>query len=68
MEWSGNFRIDLELDYQDNLRLIAGMNNYSSTYSLEPGELFETPKFLYLLSHNGKGEASRKLHSWGEKI
>jgi alpha-galactosidase len=67
MEWSGNFRIDLELDYQDNLRLIAGMNNYSSTYSLEPGELFETPKFLYLLSHNGKGEASRKLHSWARK-
>lgn len=67
MEWSGNFRIDLELDFQDNLRIIAGMNNYASTYSLQPNEKFETPKFLYLLSHNGKGEASRKMHSWARE-
>ncbi|WP_200976411.1 alpha-galactosidase [Echinicola sp. 20G] len=66
MEWSGNFKIDLELDYRDNLRLIAGMNNYASSYKLEKGEIFETPKFLHLLSHNGKGEASRKLHSWAK--
>jgi alpha-galactosidase len=67
LEWSGNFRIDLELDYQDNLRIIAGMNNYASTYSLKPKEQFETPKFLYILSHNGKGEASRKMHSWARE-
>ena len=67
MEWSGNFRIDFELDYQDNLRLIAGMNNFASSYSLKPNEEFETPKFLYLLSHNGKGEASRKMHRWARK-
>ena len=64
MEWSGNFRIDLELDFQNNLRLIAGMNNFASAYTLKPKEQFETPKFLYILSHNGKGEASRKMHSW----
>ena len=64
MEWSGNFRIDLELDFQDNLRIIAGMNNYASAYSLKPSEAFETPKFLYILSNSGKGNASRNLHSW----
>jgi len=64
MEWSGNFRIDLELDPQDNLRVIAGMNNYASDYSLSPHEEFKTPEFLYVLSHHGKGEASRKLQSW----
>lgn len=64
MEWSGNFRIDLELDPQDNLRIIAGMNNFASDYSLKPKEEFKTPIFLYLLSHNGKGEASRKMHAW----
>ncbi|MDZ7607151.1 MAG: alpha-galactosidase [Cyclobacteriaceae bacterium] len=64
LEWSGNFRIDLELDFQDNLRIIAGMNNYASIYSLKPSEVFETPKFLFLLSNNGQGEASRKLHRW----
>jgi len=66
MEWSGNFRIDLELDPQDNLRVIAGMNNFASPYSLPSKEEFSTPKFLYLLSHKGKGEASRKMHSWAK--
>lgn len=64
LEWSGNFRIDLELDNQDNLRIMAGINNYASTYTLKPGEVFTTPAFLSVLSTNGKGEASRKLHSW----
>jgi alpha-galactosidase len=64
MEWSGNFRIDLELDNKDNLRIIAGMNNYASPYTLTPNEVFTTPKFLYTLSNNGMGEASRKLQRW----
>jgi alpha-galactosidase len=33
LEWSGNFRIDLELDNLDNLRIVAGINNYASDYS-----------------------------------
>lgn len=64
MEWSGNFRVDLELDYQDNLRIIAGMNNYASPYSLKPNEVFKTPVFLYTFSDQGKGDASRKLQQW----
>lgn len=64
MEWSGNFKIDLELDNRDNLRIIAGMNNYASNYQLKPGEIFKTPKFLYTISNNGKGQASRQLQDW----
>jgi alpha-galactosidase len=64
MEWSGNFRVDLELDFQDNLRVIGGINNFASAYSLKPKEEFVTPAFLFLLSHHGKGEASRKMHRW----
>lgn len=64
MEWSGNFRIDLELDYQDNLRIIAGINNFASPYTLKPKEEFVTPAFLFLLADQGKGEATRKMHSW----
>ncbi len=64
LEWSGNFKVDLELDQQNNLRIIAGINNYASDYSLKSGEKFETPAFLHTLSFNGKGEASRNLHNW----
>ena len=63
-EWSGNFRTDFELDPQDNLRIIAGINNYASPYTLQPNEAFTTPPFLYTFSDKGKGEASRKLHQW----
>ena len=64
MEWSGNFRFDLELDPTDNLRIIAGMNNYASPYTLAPNEEFTTPPFLYTWSDKGKGAASRQLQQW----
>lgn len=64
LEYSGNFRTDLELDFQNNLRIMSGINNYASPYSLKPNEEFVTPAFLYLLSHKGKGFASRQLHDW----
>ncbi|RXF70154.1 alpha-galactosidase [Arcticibacter tournemirensis] len=64
LEYSGNFKIDLEVDYQDNLRIIAGINNYASAYSLKAGETFTTPVFLYTFSSKGKGAASRQLQRW----
>jgi len=64
MEWSGNFRTDLELDFQDNLRIISGINNYASPYTLPANETFTTPAFLYTFSNKGKGEASRNLQQW----
>ncbi|HEY8917244.1 MAG TPA: alpha-galactosidase [Chitinophaga sp.] len=64
LEYSGNFRVDLELDPQDNLRIIAGINNYASDYTLQPNETFTTPAFLYTFSDKGKGNASRNLQRW----
>lgn len=64
LEWSGNFKIDLEVDATKNLRLIAGINPYASDYSLKPGEEFTTPAFLYTYSDHGKGNASRNLQRW----
>lgn len=64
LAYSGNFRTDLEVDYQDNLRIISGINNYASPYTLKPGEEFVTPVFLYTLSTKGKGVASRNLQNW----
>ncbi|TJZ59974.1 alpha-galactosidase [Sphingobacterium olei] len=67
LEYSGNFKIDLELDYLNNLRIIAGINNYASNYSLQANEKFTTPKFIYTLSTTGKGKASRSMHNWARK-
>jgi len=67
LEWSGNYRMDFEVDPINNLRLIAGINNYAADYHLKPGVDFITPKFVYTLSNKGKGEASRNLQSWARK-
>jgi len=64
LEWSGNFRTDLEVDPNDNLRIISGINNYASSYRLKAGSKFETPAFVYTLSFDGKGAASRDWHNW----
>ncbi|HTH83682.1 MAG TPA: alpha-galactosidase [Mucilaginibacter sp.] len=67
LEWSGNYRIDMEVDPLNNLRLIAGINNYAAEYVLKPGVEFTTAKFVYTLSNKGKGEASRDLQNWARK-
>lgn len=62
--WTGNFRFTFEVDNVNNLRVISGINPYASIYELEPGEIFKTPEFIYTLSYNGVGKASRDLHAW----
>ena len=67
LSWSGNFKYDFEIDAYNNLRLIAGINPYSSEYLLQPNQVFKTPSFIYAISNNGAGEASRNFHSWARK-
>ena len=67
LAWSGNFKIDFEVDSYDNLRLIAGVNPYASEYLLQKNQSFKTPSLVYAISHQGMGEASRGLHAWARK-
>lgn len=67
LAWTGNFKFDFEIDPFDNLRLIAGANPYESAYSLPPNQIFKTPSFIYAMSNNGTGAASRSLHTWARK-
>jgi len=64
LDWSGNFKVDFEKDPQDNLRIIAGINNYASHYSLAPNNIFTTPRFTFTLSTEGLGQGSRNFHDW----
>ena len=62
--WTGNFRFTFEVDNVNNLRIISGINPYASQYELKAGEVFTTPEFIFTLSGNGVGKASRDLHAW----
>ena len=67
LAWSGNFKIDFEMDSYHHLRLMAGINPHASEYPLEPNQEFVTPSFIFTFSEHGKGEASRNLHHWAKK-
>lgn len=62
--WTGNFRCTFEVDNVGGLRVIPGINPYASAYKLKPDKTFATPEFIFTLSNNGSGEASRNLHDW----
>lgn len=62
--WTGNFRCIFEVDNVGGLRVIPGINPYASDYKLKPGKTFVTPEFIFTLSNQGTGLASRNLHDW----
>ena len=64
LAWTGNFRFCFEVDQEGRLRIVSGINPYFSRRTLKKGETFTTPEFIFTLSENGIGEASRNLHEW----
>ena len=67
LAWSGNFKLEYEIDSYGNLRLIAGINPFAAAYTLQPGAIFKTPSLIYTFSHHGTGEGSRNLHNWARQ-
>ena len=65
--WTGNFQFTFEIDNVGALRIIPAINPYASEYSLKAGEVFTTPEFVFTLSNNGIGEASRDIHDWARR-
>lgn len=62
--WTGNFSCTFEVDNVGGLRVIPGINPYASEYKLKSGKTFVTPEFIFTLSNQGTGQASRNLHDW----
>ena len=65
--WPGNFRFTFEVDNVGALRVIPAINPYASNYKLKAGETFTTPEFIFAMSDNGIGDASRNLHNWARQ-
>jgi alpha-galactosidase len=62
--WSGSWRITVEQDQLDTVRVTGGFNPFDFGYVLHPGDKLETPIFYGGYSAHGLGEASRLLHSF----
>jgi alpha-galactosidase len=62
--WSGSWRITVEKDQLNAVRVTGGYNPFDFGYVLHPGERLETPIFYGGYSSNGLGGASRLLHRY----
>ena len=62
--WTGNFRFTFEVDHNNQLRILAGINPDASTYTLDRGKTFRTPEFIFTISTQGTGQGSRNFQRW----
>jgi len=62
LAWSGSWRITVEQDQLDSIRVTGGFNPFDFGYVLHPGEKLETPVFYGGYTAHGLGGASRILH------
>ena len=62
--WTGNFRFTFEVDHNNQLRILAGINPDASTYTLDRGKTFRTPELIFTLSTQGTGQGSRNFQRW----
>ncbi|MGA8939709.1 MAG: alpha-galactosidase [Acidobacteriaceae bacterium] len=62
LAWSGSWRITIEQDQLQQIRVTGGFNPFDFGYKLAPGQSLETPVFYGGYSHYGLGDASRLLH------
>ena len=60
--WSGSWRITVEQDQLDEVRVTGGFNPFDFGYLLKAGEKLETPVFYGGYAQDGLGGASRLLH------
>ncbi len=61
LAWSGSWRITVEQDQLDRVRVTGGFNPFDFGYTLKPNEKLETPVFWAGYTQDGKGGASRLL-------
>jgi alpha-galactosidase len=62
--WSGSWRIVVEQDQLDAVRVTGGYNPFDFGYVLKAGEKLETPVFYGGYTAHGLGGASRLLHGF----
>jgi alpha-galactosidase len=64
LAWSGSWRITVERDQLDAVRVTGGFNPFDFGDVLHPGEKLESPVFYGGYSAHGLGGASRILHHY----
>lgn len=64
LAWSGNHKTTFEVDECGQLNVLPQINDFASTYTLDPGQTLTTPQMVWTYSDRGRGQVSRNLHDW----
>ncbi|RPI25272.1 MAG: alpha-galactosidase [Acidobacteria bacterium] len=68
LAWSGSFQFAFDVDWNNRLRAVCGINPLGASYRLDPRTVFHTPSMLWTFSsQGGKGGVTRNFHSWARK-
>ena len=60
--YSGNHRTDVEMDQAGAVRAVMGISDTNFSWTLEPGEVFETPEVLLAFTQEGLDDLSHLYH------
>lgn len=60
--YSGNHQFQIEKDQIDQVRLLAGINEFNFSWRLEAGESFQTPEAITVFSTKGLNGMSQAFH------
>ena len=64
LAYSGNWKIVIEKDHFNLVKISAGIQDFDFSWVLKPGAGFLTPKFVLGYTNGGFGSASRNLHRY----
>ena len=65
--YSGNFKIQAEVDTRNTARIIAGINPDTFDWKLDAGEHFQTPEAVIVYSDQGLNKMSQTFHKLYQK-
>ena len=62
LAYSGSFKTQIELDQQEKVRLVMGINPELFRWKLKPSEMFDTPEVIMSYSAKGMEKLSHNFH------
>jgi alpha-galactosidase len=65
--YSGNFKVQVQADQFDQVRMVMGIHPQDFTWKLEAGEEFQAPEVVMVYSGEGLGKMTRSLHDFYRK-
>lgn len=65
--YSGNFKVQVQSDQFDQVRMVMGIHPEGFTWKLEKGEVFQAPEVVLVYSGQGIGKMSRTFHDFYRK-